>query len=142
MTNSNGSKPFEAGLGSGQWTRSSSVSSISGSLRQSIRRNFCGTLRSSSWLAGPASQEDPLRCSAVALVVSPEQRIQRSRLGPCCPPIQDHHLKNYRISFKTAEIRGVEAAQDKDRVLQRKQNPRLPEHSRRNARTDSRTHHV
>src|SRR3989442_4762019 len=75
-----------------------------------------------------------LRCSAVAMVVSREQRIQRSRLGPCGPPIQDHHPENYRISFKTAEIRGVEAAQDKGRVLQRKQNPSLPEQSRDNPR--------
>src|SRR5207244_4081067 len=46
MTNSNGSKPFEAGPGSGQWTRSSSVSSISGSLRQSkiIIRKITGFL--------------------------------------------------------------------------------------------------
>src|SRR5467141_1610288 len=80
----------------------------------------------------PPVRKDPLCCSAVALVVSPEQRIQRSRIGPGCPPIQDHHPKNYWISFKTAEIRGVEAAQDKDRVLQRKQNPSLPEQSRNN----------
>src|SRR5713101_8855053 len=64
MTNSNGSKPFEAEPGNGQATRSSSASSISGSLQQSTRRNYCEILRSSSWLAGPASQERPtaLQC--------------------------------------------------------------------------------
>ena len=81
-------------------------------------------------------QSGKTHCVAALLlwVVSPEQRIQCSRLGPCCPPIQDHHPENYWISFKTAEIRGVEAAQDKDRVLQRKQNSSLPEQSRDNPR--------
>ena len=36
----------------------------------------------------PPVRKDPLRCSAVAMVVSPEQRIQRSCLGPCGPPIK------------------------------------------------------
>src|SRR5713226_4709100 len=75
----------------------------------------------------PPVRKDPLRCSAVALVVSPEQRIQRSSPGPGCPAIQDHHPKSYRISYEASEICGVETAEDENRVLQRKQNPSLPE---------------
>src|SRR5467141_2499577 len=82
----------------------------------------------------PPVRKDPLRCSAVALVVSQEQRIQRSRLGPGCPPIQDHHPKSYRISCEASEICGVETTEDEDRVLQRKQNPSLSEQPRDNPR--------
>jgi hypothetical protein len=56
MTNSNGSRQFEAVLRNGPRTRLISAFNIADSSRRSTRRNSCGTPHNSSWRAGHASQ--------------------------------------------------------------------------------------
>src|SRR5881397_2508858 len=77
-------------------------------------------------------RKDPLRSGSPPLVMSTKPMVQRVGLGPFCPPIEDHYPEDYRISSKTSKIRGPETFQDEDRVLQRKQNPSIPEQSRNN----------
>ena len=77
----------------------------------------------------PPVRQDPLRSCPPTLVMSPKQRIQRDSIGARCPPVEDHHPEDYRISSKAPKIRGIEASQDEARVLQRKQNSSRPKQS-------------
>src|SRR6266571_6820946 len=63
-------------------------------------------------------RKDPLRSRSPPLVMSTKPMVQRVGLSAFCPPIQDHHPEDYRISSETSKIRGLETFQDEDRVLQ------------------------
>src|SRR5439155_8656095 len=77
----------------------------------------------------PPVRQDPLRSCPPTQVMSPKQRIQRDSISARCPPVEDHHPEDYRISSKASTIRGIEASQDEAQALQRKQNSSRPKQS-------------
>jgi hypothetical protein len=126
MTNSNGSRQFEAVLRNGPRTRLISAF---------ISRIQADGLPGET-LAGPRTihrgalvtpvREDSLRSCPPALVMSSKQGIQRPSVGARYPPIQDHHPQDHRIPPETSELGSPQILEDEALVLQRKQNPSIP----------------